>query len=670
LFFLNSILSQTCEELLCFGKEKSLILCGLWRFANVYVVYCVCGYPQEAILLREDSLEIMVVDKKRCLQSYSLGNNSYYIQLVVISIIGFVFLLCRSRLGVDLTDETWYTSDPYWVAKGSTPYVNNWTQASGFTLPLFVLYSVFLELTDGNEGIILFSRILYCVWKPAIIALSFGLLKKSKIDAPSIFALPIIVFNPGQLFAINYNSIGIAYVLLAFSVLAISFNDNGELSHKQEFLIGVVCGFIMGRSVIGTPATVAACLVILIFLACYKKILTLKGFIFGGILAAIAVITFCCIRGGIKNFVIGIQYFLRDINYYDSIKKHGVAPTDSTSYLWNYLIPAVITLGMIVFLKFLLKNKEQLFNKIVLLFSCGTLFCAFYYFSKYSGTGASIAEATKYGWFISILCLFFKFRNSEKRKTIQFFSFYVISAILIYTLQGYISTYGFGSRSYWNFISLMVGICCIYFCVGDMYEPEDLKKNICRVGVIGVACVATFIVMRGAYRYVYRDMPIEKLATKVESGVWKGCYTTAQRAGTVVEIENELRKRTEEDDQVLCWGGWACFMNLLCDGKLCSASPLGTGAKNGFDFWHMYQVVPNKIFVRVDEDDSEEIMSYSRPVWVFISKFYQETDEIDYTSYNDSGDPIYYRVVEYDISDYDSALSYADDMATVVFDFE
>jgi hypothetical protein len=29
-----SILPQTCEELFYFIKEKSLILCGLWRFAN------------------------------------------------------------------------------------------------------------------------------------------------------------------------------------------------------------------------------------------------------------------------------------------------------------------------------------------------------------------------------------------------------------------------------------------------------------------------------------------------------------------------------------------------------------------------------------------------------------------------------------------------------------
>ena len=71
----------------------------------------------------------------------------YYIQLLFFSVIGFIVIFHRSRMGVDLTDETWYSSEPYWVAKGSIPYVNNWTQASGFTLPLnlFTYLILFLE---------------------------------------------------------------------------------------------------------------------------------------------------------------------------------------------------------------------------------------------------------------------------------------------------------------------------------------------------------------------------------------------------------------------------------------------------------------------------------------------------------------------------------------------
>lgn len=34
-----SIIPQTCEELFYFSKEKSLILCRLWRFANAYGYY-------------------------------------------------------------------------------------------------------------------------------------------------------------------------------------------------------------------------------------------------------------------------------------------------------------------------------------------------------------------------------------------------------------------------------------------------------------------------------------------------------------------------------------------------------------------------------------------------------------------------------------------------------
>ena len=263
-------------------------------------------------------------------------DKSFYIQLCIGSIIALIILLFRSRYGVDLTDETWYVGDPYWVAKGSIPYVNNWTQASGFTLPLFVLYSAFLKITGGNVGIVLFSRILYCIWRTLIITLSFIFLKKAQMDIPGILAMPIIIFNPHQLYTINYNSIGLTYIFFIFSIIAFSVSEKTELTRGKKFVIGVICGLLIGRSVIGTPATVAACVVIFAILIFKRRFLTVKGYITGGILAFLAVVGFCCIKGGIKNFIIGIQFFIRDINYYDSIEKHGVASSDSSVYLLKY----------------------------------------------------------------------------------------------------------------------------------------------------------------------------------------------------------------------------------------------------------------------------------------------------------------------------------------------
>ena len=43
----------------------------------------------------------------------------------------------RMQRGVDITDETWYVAEPYLVSQGQLiPYVDNWTQSPGFSIPL------------------------------------------------------------------------------------------------------------------------------------------------------------------------------------------------------------------------------------------------------------------------------------------------------------------------------------------------------------------------------------------------------------------------------------------------------------------------------------------------------------------------------------------------------
>ena len=238
--------------------------------------------------------------------------------------------------------------------------------------------------------------------------------------------------------------------------------------------------------------------------------------------------------------------------------------------------------------------------------------------------------------------------------------------VCVYLLQGFVSIYGFGARAYWLFIPLVMGI---YSTSVVLEESVLLNNKTFQSFVLIIGTAVLFLVVRGAYRYIYRDMPYKELTTSVESGVWKGCYTTHDRAEMLVKLEQELQSRTTENDQVLCWGRWACFMNLMTNGKLCSASPLGSGQKNGFDFWHMYQTVPNKVFVNIDEDDVNELQSDKYAIWVFIEKFYEKTNEISYLSYDQKGDPIKLCITEYKVSDSAGALSYADEKASEVFSF-
>lgn len=597
------------------------------------------------------------------------ADKTYYGKLLFAALIGFCFIVLRSRFGVDLSDDTWYTTDPYMVAKGAVPYVNNWTQASGFTLPLAICHYLYMKLTGGSEGIVLFTRILYCVWKSLVVVLTFAIFRRAKLQIPALLAILLIVFAPDGLYAINYNSIGITYVLLCFSLICLLMDSEKEATSHNKMIIGIFCGIIMGRCVIGTPISLVACISFFFILLIYKNYSGLKGYVLGGIIAAISVIGYCCVKEGVEQFAIGIQYFFKDISYYEYLSEHKVSVTDNLQYAMIYILPAICTLLLVFILRVITNKKEEFFNKTVIWIAVVMLFFAIYNLSGYTGTTISTEGATRFGWYIPVICAFYKCEKSSK-KGLQLCALYALIAFLLILSQLKISSYGLVYRSYWNFSPIVLGIADICLCIEDTYNLKGLKLYFYKSAVVLAVLMICVFMVRGSYMYVYRDFPIDNLTTKVEAGTHKGCLTTSSRAESIIELEQNLKNRSSETDKVFCWGGYQCYMNLLCNGIICSPSPLGTGERNGFDYWHMYHSVPDKVFACINKDWSKEIKPKTHPVWIFIDSYYIQTDEFDFSTYNSALDLNEYKIVEYELSNPKGALSYADKMATKVYEFK
>ena len=83
---------------------------------------------------------------------------------VIVFALVCVAMLVRMHFAIDFTDESWYVAEPFLVANGAIPYVNNWSQTPGFTVPLAFFYKMFCGINGGTEGIFLFSRLLYLGW--------------------------------------------------------------------------------------------------------------------------------------------------------------------------------------------------------------------------------------------------------------------------------------------------------------------------------------------------------------------------------------------------------------------------------------------------------------------------------------------------------------------------
>lgn len=453
------------------------------------------------------------------------------------------------RYGVEFTDSTWYCAEPYLVAKGAVPYVDNWSQAAGFSFPLYMATSIFLMFRHGTEGIVLFYRILYVVWIFLISLLTYGISgKKSQKESSLSVILPMLFFAPNNLYYISYNTIGVIY--LALASVAILVNEPEEDIKMKRFR-GLLGGGVLARAIIGTPIIIIPCIVLGIVLLVRKDYERLCDCFIGGIIVIIVLVLFCCIRGGgIGNLIYGLNMYLKNGAYFK------IPPQISFMGKLFQLFKSLRSLGYclvcLFVIRFVFCKKTELYESIVKLLLAGFLI-----YGLHSG------NLINNSWFEAPLAYVFL---RKKDKKLLIISEIVILYVLSYWGASLTNIYGATGRNYWLFVPMI----CSYLALYDVIRWSLLMKQI--VFYFSMIVVTLFW-YRLACSNVYRDEPIKNLDRQIETGIWKGCYTTQDRAEEVIWIEKIIREYTEKEDKVL-FLDWSSFGYLMSDGIAFAPSAL------------------------------------------------------------------------------------------------
>jgi hypothetical protein len=64
-----------------------------------------------------------------------------------------IILMFRTPFGIDVTDISFWTAEPYLITQGAIPYVNNWSQTPLTSLVIAPLVWFFTTATGGTEGV-------------------------------------------------------------------------------------------------------------------------------------------------------------------------------------------------------------------------------------------------------------------------------------------------------------------------------------------------------------------------------------------------------------------------------------------------------------------------------------------------------------------------------------
>ena len=133
---------------------------------------------------------------------------------------------------------------------------------------------------------------------------------------------------------------------------------------------------------------------------------------------------------------------------------------------------------------------------------------------------------------------------------------------------------GMNKRYFFLFQGMILIIPFIYWLILDIRKNEKFEKLSEFFALLSsVLCSLTFfaIFLLNYYGYVYRDNPISQLNYKVESGIYKGLYTTEGKGKGLEELEKTIRLETNHSEKILFMDN-APMAYLMTDATHCAPS--------------------------------------------------------------------------------------------------
>jgi len=421
-----------------------------------------------------------------------------------------------------------------------------------------------------------------------------------------------------------------SWISSLLAVCACSSESSADNSKKMIFFSGV-CSAL---SVLMYSQMVVYCLLLFIYIIYYsiksKKILALM-YIYGGIITAVIITGYLVARGGFDGLINGLNFLIKDVAYFRLPRENNsgimVFIQDVfENFLFSYIIFWVMAKLGCYLIKSLSKYSRNICNLIALIAGISTIL--------WKNLRVNLMSVTFYLFLLLFLVTPTWIIQIRKRQDLfksMFFTMWIPSGALMVVAS--LSTYA-------NPISrtLLLGNGALLFllvaCYALEYEDDKSINEFFRTSYSIVSILVCVSMILNVYCYIYRDGELFTLNTRVDSGAYKGVYTTSARAEALIEIEEIIRTYTDRDDYLLAM---ECvpFVYLMSDAHPCTPSSWDQSMYwHGFnedniymDYFAMVGREPSKIIYVISEIHSR--VSIDEEGYLF-NDFVNENYEILY----------------------------------------
>lgn len=480
--------------------------------------------------------------------------------LIGLSVAVLLFSWIRLYFGVEISDEAFYVAEPYIVSQGAIPIVNNWTQSPTFSIITAPLVYLYYEVMGDMEGIMLFMRFAYNLFKLLVSVIIFVLLNKHiQRSVIIMYLIPFMLFTPYSIPSLSYNTLSLVLQMLSGVFIIAAFLEKNR-RHRQ--LHAMFAGVAMALSVLSYPVQIVTCIVACIIILVlerkqFNSFDIIMAYCISGLCVALIATSVLFIKGGgIGNFLTGFRIMLYDNPYF--LLTGNIIGTNLQSIIRiSILFIVFLIIELTVLIGFAIKNhikgitiNKQTIRKTTVL---SLVVVAMTYVVIINILGYKSNNILNYLCAVMFpLPIILMFAIEEKKEIYSRLIWFIWLPSLIWLISSTVFAYGGINYRYY---ALFAGtLLSIPFSAFALDEISTSSKTICRLKyVIIISLTMLFALSFGIdyYTFVYRDRSIPELNYKINSGIYHGMYTTRERGMAIEVLESELKEHTKDNETVL-----------------------------------------------------------------------------------------------------------------------
>lgn len=544
-----------------------------------------------------------------------------YILLVLSSVVAVLILLFRVPFGVDVTDTSFWTAEPYLIVRGAVPFCDNWSQTPLSSLLITPFVWLFTAVTGGSEGVMIYVFYMSFFFRMAVPVLMWLLLRK-KMEPfwAAVFCLLFFVCDYGSNRLFNYNFMSQALLALGGALL---WNALGQEKPRDAAVRYALAGLVMALCALAHITQIVNCLLFSVFLLVLEhrrwgKLPCWFPYAITGMAVAVLTIVGLEVAGGGGLFS-GLFLDLTQNNYFRiphlTISEQVRRTLSVCRMLFRIAslpFTGILALYLIVFYR---RGRQAIFPGMMaaLAGSCGFV-CLFYArsFLRALYNGESISSSSQPIFlclFLATPVWFFLLSRQDRQQFLPGFLFFWVAGLVTIGLSATAShspaDYRYTFLTSGGLLSLPMAATTFKSRASEDRFYSLVYKSLL-LFLTGSLAVYTLSVQ---YAYVYRDDPISALTCRVERGVYKGLYTTPERAEALQALEEQLHAQVSPGETVL-FADLMPMAYLMTDGLPCTPTTWDPcHYRYGFQDDVLYQSyfettgrVPDKIFFIQSEE--------------------------------------------------------------------